>query len=138
MNAVERKAMRIGPGMIVSNNQVSVRVNSPDCHILCLSSVLDPSIATGLSKQCSETYDACIEVFDVNALLRAISAKIHDLARFDVIARCVYGSRRRHHDEPEVHPALLKDRRYSYQSEVRAFWSPVGRDPQSPVRRNRG
>ena len=130
LNAIERQAMRIGSGMIVSNNYVQVRVNSPDCYILCLSRVLDRAVAAGLSNQCSETYDACIEVVDVDGLLRAISEKIHALARFEGIAPCVYGSRRRRYDEPEVHPALLKDPHYSYQSEVRAFWSPTRGVPE--------
>lgn len=130
MNSVERQAMRVGSGMILQNNYVEVRVNSPDCYILSFSRLLDRAIAAGLSDQCSETYDSCIEIFDVHGLLATISKKIAESAEFKGIHQCVYHSRRRRHDEPEIHPALLKEPGYSYQYEVRAIWSSVSGSPE--------
>lgn len=129
MNPVERQAMLVGSGMVLHNNYVEVRVNSPDCYILSFSCVLDQEIAAGLSDQCSETYDSCIEIFDIHGLLDTISKKIAESAEFKGIHQCMYRSRRRRHDEPEVHAALLKEPSYSYQSEVRAIWSSVSGSP---------
>ena len=129
LNAVERQTMRIPSSMVVCNNSLEVHVNSPDYYILSFSRVLNPEIAAGLSRQCSEKYDSCIQIVDVNGLLREISKKMVEFARFYGIHTCVYRPRRRCHGEEEIPPALLKDPTYKYQSEVRAIWSSIAGIP---------
>ncbi|MHB9030477.1 MAG: hypothetical protein ACYC9O_17055 [Candidatus Latescibacterota bacterium] len=130
MNAVERRAMRIPSGMILRNNYVEVTIDCKDCYILCFSQDLDPAIAVKMGEMGSEVYDSCIEIYDVAGLLIKISEEMAEFSQFIGLFPCTYGSRRRKHDEPEIHPALLKDPIYDYQLEMRAIWTPTAGSPK--------
>lgn len=93
--------------------------NSPNYYIYCVSSVFD--------EQAMHQFgcDSCIEITNPEKFFKAISKVIRHKGGFDGVHRITYGLKKTDYLNPhQVHPALLKDPQYSYQSEVRAIWNP--------------
>jgi hypothetical protein len=103
---------------------------SQDYYIYCLTSKFEESVMQG------PDYGACIEVIEPHGFFKAISRSIYQLARFQSLLEVQYGNKTTSYLDPhKLHPAITKDHRFEklHPHEWRAFWSPIGKAPISPL-----
>jgi hypothetical protein len=101
-----------------------VETEAPDFYALALSTRCAADLGRALG------CDSCVEIFDYPAFFDVLTQRLVvevGVTSF-LLTPCIYASRRRHHRTAAPgHPALIKDRRYEGQAEVRALWEPASR-----------
>ncbi len=125
LNPLERTAIKVGSGMVVANNYIERRHNSPNYYIFCASLSNESSIIDNLNRDYpKDKYDACVEITNLKNFISNVSTAFSSKAQFVDCFQCVYIKRKYHYTKSVPHPALIKDPRYSYQNEVRLIWEP--------------
>jgi hypothetical protein len=91
-------------------------------YIYCVTKDYDPEMYEKFGNE----YDTCVEILKpktfFNTLIRTLRPRIEN-AR---VASCFYGDKKAIYDQGlEMHPARIKDPKYSYQNEARLFCKPA-------------
>lgn len=125
LNPLESAAIKVGPGMIVMGNYIEKRHFSPNLYLFCASLSYDKSILKKLNEDYPEDkYDACVKITNLKDFVEEVNTVLSDKGRFIGCFQCTYIDRKFHYTEKRLHPAIIKDPRYSYQKEVRLIWEP--------------
>jgi hypothetical protein len=122
----------IPKGVRVYDMKIRTHHQEPDTYVYCLS--LSPSWDNDINRE----YDACVEIFDVQAFVGLMHSKLDECELVVPGVQCdrvVYGSRdittktvnQTHTGGPTVRLALLKPARYSNQQEFRFIFQPTPR-----------
>lgn len=117
-----KQSFKLAPGasLQIQSHGIRHKITSDNYWIFSLSESMDDVVGR---RMCPE-YDACIEVIDAHSFIACVSAALPAGVRFEGLFRCIYEPRSQSGDaRARVHPALLKNRDYEYQQEVRAVWS---------------
>ncbi len=116
------KMFNIAPGSNVTIEGLSLVVpeESPDYFIYCASYRYSSAAMRAFNA------DTCVEIVQPQRFIEALHAHFRDSGLVDgaLFAPCDYSGRVRDHRMQRVHPGLLKDRSYAYQSEVRLLMQP--------------
>ena len=116
---------------IVINASFSRVEQSNDLYIYSMADQLVPEAAQELG------YDTYIKIKEPNIYLSCIDERLRQVASISQgfgLHKCIYLSRGQLYSSEhgvfpvpghQAHPAVIKDPKYAYQSEVRAMWSPV-------------
>jgi len=133
LNPLEKKAIKVGPGFTVVNNRVEVKSSSPDYYIYCVSDSYKESILRKLNEDFPDNhYDACVEITSINMLIENINKKLLN-GKHIGFGKCHYIGRMHHYTKKAPHPAILKEKKYKYQEEIRIFWNPINPKELEPV-----
>lgn len=127
-----KRSFKLAPGASLKIQSYGIRhkITSDNYWIFSLSESMDAAIGR---RMCPE-YDACIEVIDVRSFLACVSAALPAGVRFEGLFRCIYEPRSQDGDtRARVHPALLKNREYEYQQEIRAVWWTSNQQSMEPT-----
>jgi len=101
--------------------------NSQDLYIYCLSSEYSPAVMKEFG------CDACLEIIRPNEFFEAVSRRIRHKAKFEGLGPITYMDKTIHYSRPHtLHPAVMKDIEFKYQSEWRAIWVPK-KSPRQPL-----
>lgn len=101
--------------------------NSPDLYIYCMTSVFNADVMKRFG------CDSCMEILRPRDFFRAISKRVGNSIRFEGYGPVHYGSKYTHYSQPHsLHPAITKEKQFSYQKEYRAIWIPKIETP-SPL-----
>lgn len=131
-NRLEKMAIKAGPGLILANNYVEIKHESPNVYLFCASEVFSTEIMIRMSADCNDQYDACVMITDPASFMKEIVEAFKDEGKFIDGFRCVYMGRRQHYSVNAPHPATIKDPRYQYQAEVRGIWEPLFKNSIDP------
>ncbi|HKW93991.1 MAG TPA: hypothetical protein VJX92_19025 [Methylomirabilota bacterium] len=119
----------LGPSAVIVKSDVELHVKTPDCWLYCLSSAFSKKAMRSID----ETYDACVRIDYYHAFCSVIAGelirqeRILDSPEAAGIAWCVYGERRRPHQQHDTLAFALKAPRYRDQQEVRLVFFPAKR-----------
>ena len=134
LNPLEKQAINVGPGMVVENNYIEMRLQSPNYYIFCASLSYEKSILEKFNRDYPEDkYDACVEIKNLKNFGNEITSAFSNQVKFVGCLKCAYIGRKHHYAKTIPHPAIIKDPRYSYQKEVRFIWEPKENNEIEPV-----
>jgi hypothetical protein len=128
MNELQKAAFEDCNGSTFTRCIVTAKHESPDLYIYSTSKVFSLHLMRTISKDYDEKYDACVKITNPTKFFDLISEKIKELAKYETIQPCNYLDKYIHHEKTKPHPALIKAKKYSYQDEYRAIWSPNSED----------
>jgi len=101
--------------------------SSPNYYIYCVTSEYDEDVMAEFN------CNACIEILNPDKFFKAISRVIRYKGTPEGVFKIQYGQKTTDYLNPhKVHPAVLKDKKYSSQAEVRAIWNPE-KIPRGPL-----
>ena len=101
--------------------------NSQDLYIYCMTSTFDEAAMKIFG------CDTCLEIIRPDEFFAAISRRMRHKGKFEGVVPIQYMDKTTHYLKPHrLHPALMKDTEYAYQSEWRAIWAPT-RPPRKPL-----
>jgi len=107
----------------ISNVELVQRFNHPDCFVHCLSA----SFSTEVLQQ-FEGADSCAEIHDLQGFYQRLTEtlNLHWPVRLLSISKVFYMRREENWNGRDwgVHPALIKEAKFSRQVEIRAIWQP--------------
>lgn len=118
--------------IIIKDVQVTREFNHPDCFVHCVSTSFSKVVLSQFDRA-----DSCVEISDVHGFYRRLTATLSLHVPVDLIAirSVAYMSRDEEWNGKDwgVHPALIKEPRFSKQVEFRAIWKPRFNGPIAPI-----
>ena len=126
---IAHEVFKVDPNLknsYVKNLQVVVKRQSLNYYLYCTSLKLDRKLLHEFKCDCIVRINDPLQFFHlINIELRRLGL----VANRMYIVRCLYQDRKMNHTDPnaEISPALLKDKRYQQQAEVRTVWAPDDR-----------
>lgn len=113
--------------VICAGSGIRSKLSVPDRYVYCSSYEFDAALIS------NGEYDACLEIFNPEAFITAISNKLKNRGHFLASRQCTYKTRLIPGDmDTGFDPSFLKEERHSYQKEMRSVWIPY-RDKISPI-----
>lgn len=121
-NRLEKMAIQSGPEGTLKNNRVELQHESPDLYLFCASRTFRQTMSE-INNNYGDRYDTCVIISNPGAFVKVI-VEVFEEGEFIGCFPCQYMSRCQHYAQNAPHPALIKDLRYKYQTEVRTLWKP--------------
>ncbi|POP84426.1 hypothetical protein CXB38_03890 [Pseudomonas syringae] len=107
----------------ISNVLMVQEFDHPDCFVHCMSSELSKEVMHEFGGA-----DSCLEIKDVSAFYERLTQtlNLHVRVRLLTVSKVSYLPRDEIWNGKDwgVHPALMKEKKFSKQREVRAIWAP--------------
>lgn len=105
--------------IIVDGGPLSAEFEDKDSYIFSCSRTFDRNAMLEFG------YNACVVIHDPDEFFNRISKCLKKLGKFALAQECVYSNRQIHHQSENAHirAALIKEKEYEYQQEVRAIWN---------------
>ena len=116
----------------IQNSSLSQVFDVPDCFIFCTSKIKSKKVM-----QQFEGADSCLHITDTRAFYSHLTDVINAIVpvRFKGIHEIIYQDRHEKWNEFDWghHPAVIKEREFSDQYEIRAIWEPKYKMPIQPL-----
>ena len=116
-----RDRIKIGQNTTVRmiNSKFAVSEESPNYYVYSLAAEHSPALMKDFG------YDACVRIDDQERFFAALNRCFRYDGEFAGLHPCIYMPRKVPHTaRHSIHPALIKEPRYTNQKEVRAIWKP--------------
>ena len=105
--------------LFISDGPIEKQHEDDDCFILSFTKTFDRDAMIQFG------YDVCYEIREPFKFIDAISKRMKKIGKFEYLEECTYTGRYIEHTEGLDHRAsLLKEKKHSYQNEIRAVWKP--------------
>ena len=116
----------------IENISMTREFDAPDCYVYCLSSNMSPRMYKEF-----EGSDSCVEIFDAELFFEHVTRTLDCLVgvEFHGVHRVIYSEREQAWNGVNWgdHPALIKEPKFSPQSELRAIWTPIVKKEINPI-----
>ncbi|HGD3335382.1 TPA: hypothetical protein ACI4B1_000636 [Enterobacter hormaechei] len=95
------------------------RSMSPNVYIYCTTLTYDRTAMEEFG------YDSCLEIFRPDIFINELTRKLRKKAKYICTSKILYSEKSTSYKEPlDMHPSLVKSKKYTYQCEARSLWAP--------------